>query len=276
MKRLALSDLLGEQIEYMPPQLKVAARFVLSHPEDVALTSMREQARVAGVSHSTMMRLANWLGFEGYDDLRAVYAKALRDAKPPSAEPRFFTEPAVKVDGFADMLDAEAVELSVNGSSRRHATAANILGSARRLLSVGSRAELSVASHFANVLISLGKNAILLDAEAALGTSPFRHAGPGDAMLAISIAPYAKSTIGVARYASRRGIDVVAITDSKESAVARLAQESVIVSAAPHSFFQSIAPAVAAVETIATLLKEQTDKAAPLERNLHLQTASCR
>ncbi|UTV41898.1 MurR/RpiR family transcriptional regulator (plasmid) [Ensifer adhaerens] len=254
MKLHALSDLLAEQIENMPPQLKAAARFVLSHPEDVALTSMREQARIAGVSHSTMVRLANWVGFDGYDDLRAVYAKMLRDTNPPSTKRRFSTKPVVKIGSFADMLGAEAVELSVNGGLRQHATAASIISGARRLLSVGSRAELLVANHFTNVLTSLGKSAILLDAEDARSASPFQYAGSGDVMLAISIAPYARSTIGVARYASRRGIDVVAITDSKESVVARLAQESVIVPAAPHSFFPSIASAVAAVEIIAASL----------------------
>ncbi|WP_244421571.1 MurR/RpiR family transcriptional regulator [Allomesorhizobium alhagi] len=66
MEKGPLADLLLERFENMPPQLRVAARFVLDHPKDVALMSMREQARQAGVSQNTMMRLARWLGLEGY------------------------------------------------------------------------------------------------------------------------------------------------------------------------------------------------------------------
>ena len=34
----------------LPPQLKEAARWVIDHPADVALLSMREQARRAGIA----------------------------------------------------------------------------------------------------------------------------------------------------------------------------------------------------------------------------------
>ena len=40
----------------MPAQLRTAARYILDHPGDVALLSMREQARQAGVQPATMTR----------------------------------------------------------------------------------------------------------------------------------------------------------------------------------------------------------------------------
>lgn len=46
MKKGPLSDLLVERFETMPPQLQRAARFVLDHPQDVALMSMRELAHL--------------------------------------------------------------------------------------------------------------------------------------------------------------------------------------------------------------------------------------
>ena len=78
MKKGPMTDMLVEELEAMPPQLKAAARFVLEQPTDVALMSMREQARRAGVSHTTMVRLAAWLGLDSYEELRAAYAEALR------------------------------------------------------------------------------------------------------------------------------------------------------------------------------------------------------
>lgn len=43
-------------------QLRIAARYVLDRPRDVALLSMREQARQAEVQPATMTRLAKHLG----------------------------------------------------------------------------------------------------------------------------------------------------------------------------------------------------------------------
>ncbi|BBI48737.1 hypothetical protein HORIV_11580 [Vreelandella olivaria] len=76
------SDTLREQIiaqyDAMSAQLQQAARYVLEHPEEVALVSMREVARYADVQPATMTRLAKYLGLPGYDELRAQHAAALR------------------------------------------------------------------------------------------------------------------------------------------------------------------------------------------------------
>ena len=62
----------------MSPQLQQAARYILEHPQEVALVSMRELSRNAGVQPSTMTRLAKFLDLPGYDDIRSHHAEALR------------------------------------------------------------------------------------------------------------------------------------------------------------------------------------------------------
>jgi DNA-binding MurR/RpiR family transcriptional regulator len=74
-----LTQPIVEAFETLSPQLQTAARYMLERPDDVALLSMREQARQAGVPAATMIRLAKRLGLEGYDDVRALYAGAMRD-----------------------------------------------------------------------------------------------------------------------------------------------------------------------------------------------------
>ena len=77
-----LDGLAGEIVrgfDAMPAQIRAAARYVLENPRDVALLSMREQARRAGVQPATMMRLARQLGFDGYEALRELHADTLRE-----------------------------------------------------------------------------------------------------------------------------------------------------------------------------------------------------
>src|SRR5258708_12083045 len=81
-----------EAFDALSPQLQTAARYMLACPDDVALLSMREQARRAGVPPATMTRLAKRLGLEGYDAVRALYAGAVRAATlgfaaKPGAQP---------------------------------------------------------------------------------------------------------------------------------------------------------------------------------------------
>jgi len=74
-----LTEQIVEAFDTMSVQLQAGARYVLDRPRDVALLSMREQARQAGVQPATMTRLAKHLGMDGYDDVRELYAAAVRD-----------------------------------------------------------------------------------------------------------------------------------------------------------------------------------------------------
>src|SRR5258708_29925244 len=74
-----LSRQITKASDAMSAQLQAAGRYVLDRPRDVALLSMREQARQAGVQPATMTRLAKHLGLDGYDDIREMYAAAVRD-----------------------------------------------------------------------------------------------------------------------------------------------------------------------------------------------------
>lgn len=86
-----LRDRLIGAFDTMPRQLQRAARYVLDHPDEVALVSMREVARNAGVQPSTMTRLAKFLKLDGYDDIRSDHARAIRlraRGSPPSRNAR--------------------------------------------------------------------------------------------------------------------------------------------------------------------------------------------
>src|SRR5438552_14344607 len=73
-----LADQIIKTFDTMSGQLQAAARYVLERPRDVALLSMREQARQAGVQPATMTRFAQRLGLDGYEVVRALHAEAIR------------------------------------------------------------------------------------------------------------------------------------------------------------------------------------------------------
>src|ERR1700749_386525 len=78
MDRGPLTEQIIRSFDDMPAQLQAGARYVLDRPRDVALLSMREQARQSGVQPATMTRLAKRLGMDGFDEGRGLYGAALR------------------------------------------------------------------------------------------------------------------------------------------------------------------------------------------------------
>ncbi|WP_244602867.1 MurR/RpiR family transcriptional regulator [Mesorhizobium delmotii] len=267
MEQGPLAELLVERFENMPPQLRVAARFVLDHPKDVALMSMREQAHQAGVSHSTMMRLARWLGLEGYEDMRSLYARALREtgAGEPArqgmgqddGDPGYSTAGVV-----ADTLAAQISSLGEYGNASQFVAAAELLARSRNLFGLGSRSGYPVANHFVHIMSFLAggdRKVTLVGEMGGHGLDALQGAGRDDVLLAVGMSPYERTTIDVARQSARQGVGVVAITDSSVSPLARIARETIIVTANSQSFFRSMAPAFAAVEILAALTAAQSE-----------------
>ena len=56
----------------------IAAAFLLDNPDEVAVLSMRKVAERASVQPAGMVRLAQYLGFPGWNELREIFVGRLR------------------------------------------------------------------------------------------------------------------------------------------------------------------------------------------------------
>jgi DNA-binding MurR/RpiR family transcriptional regulator len=251
-----------EVFDRMPKQLQAAARWALDHPQDVALLTVREQAKRAGVVPATMTRLAQRLGFDGYDAVRDIYAENLRRRASSVFSPkaaalvarRKLTGEASLAHDLIDSLVHQMARLWSTESLGQLATAFGVIAKARRVFVLGQRSCYPVAFHFAYVFGLAGGRTRLLDAPGGTGSDALRDAQKGDVLLAISVKPYTRTTVEVTRHAARRGMSVVAITDSAVSPLANAARATILVPTESPSFLHTMTPAFAVAETLAALL----------------------
>jgi DNA-binding MurR/RpiR family transcriptional regulator len=261
MRNAAFSASLKSGFEALPPQLKEAARWVIDHPADVALLSTREQARRAGVTAATMTRLAQRLGLAGYDEVRKLHAQALR-RRPESFRGRAEEllqrrdtegDAALVQDVFAS-LTMHLQALASPDAIARFSAAAELMADAERVFCLGLRSSFSVAFIFHYVQSLFGAASVLVDGAGGTGVDVLRTTSRGDVMLAVTVSPYNRQTVDVARYARERRMRIVAVTDSEMSPLAALADVTLIVRTETPSFFHTMAPAFAAVECLAALV----------------------
>jgi len=256
-----LNATIVEAFETMPPQLQAAARYILDKPDDVALLSMREQARRAGVPAATMTRLAKRLGLEGYDEVRALYAGAVRagtlgfagKAGVQVQQQNLRGERALAAD-MALSLSRQIARLAEPEALEHLADAAGRLHRARRVYCLGLRACHAAAWHFHYMLSLLGDKTVMLDDAGGTGLDAIRDAGRDDVVLAASVEPYARATVEAARYAATEGVPLVALTDSEVSPLARLASTVILVPTESPSFFHTVTPLLAVAEILAALV----------------------
>ena len=257
----ALVGLLKSGFEGLSPQLQEAARWVIDHPADVALLTTREQARRAGVAPATMTRLAQRIGLKGYDEIRKLYAEAVRRrpesfrARAEELLQRRDTEgDAALVHDVLSSLAHHLQALTSAESIERFTAAAKLIAGAERVFCLGLRSSFAVAYIFHYVRSLFGASSVLVDGAGGTGVDLLRTIGSADVMLAISVKPYTRHTVHAARYSRARGVRIVAVTDSEMSPLAALAQETLIVRTETPSFFHTMAPAFAAVECLAALV----------------------
>jgi DNA-binding MurR/RpiR family transcriptional regulator len=256
-----LSERVVAQFDGLSAQLQVAARYVLDHPRDVALLSMREQARKAGVRPATMTRFAKSLGLSGYDAIRSTYADALRGGALDFANKAGAQLESQKLRGdkalAAEMiaiLSAQLARLAEPDALDRLVTAADHLVEARRIYCLGLRSSHSVAWHAHYILSFFGDRSVFLDAIAGVGADQLRDATREDVLLVVSIAPYTKATVEIAQYAASLGVTVIAITDSPVAPLAQLAKSAILVPTESPSFFHTMSPAFVMAEILTALV----------------------
>lgn len=261
MSEPAFRSRLLEAYQAMPRQLRAAAQWVLDNPRDVALLTMREQARRASVTPASMTRLAQRMGLDGYEDLRALHAESVRRGETEFSDKagalverrRQGGDGALAFD-LMETLERHLAALCRPAALEDVTKAAAVLAAAGRIHVLGYRSSYTVACHFAYVYGLAGGAVRLLDGPGGTGPDALREARQGDALLAVSVKPYTRAAVDLADYALARGLDIVAITDSVVSPLVPRARAAIIVPTESPSFFHTMAPAFAVAEALAAIL----------------------
>ena len=208
-----------------------------------------------------MTRLAKHLGMDGYDDVRELYASAVREGDLGFAGKAGVQVVSQKLRGdkalAAEMLKSIGAQIDRLAAPDRLdslVAAAKALASARRIFCLGLRSSHSVAWHLHYVLSLVGERSIHIDGIAATGADALARATGRDVLLVASVLPYTRMTVELAEYAVARGLRVVAITDSEVAPLAQIAQHSVIVPTDSPSFFHAMSPAFVIAEILGAII----------------------
>lgn len=268
MDKRTLDQRIAQQFPALTPKLQLAARYVLDHPRDVAMQSMRALGQQAGVQAGVMLRLARELGFDNYEDFRTVYKSWLgQGANTLSARASALQQRDVQnADArlMADMLQSETQNLTqtlASESAERFAAAQKLLAQARHIYVVGLRSLFPAAYYFSYACGMFRQDTTLLTSTGGVFTDALRKVGADDAMVVFSAAPYARDTVAAVEFAHERGARIVAVTDSTVSPIAGPAHALLLFANASPSLFPSVVPALSVAQTLAAMMVQSGGQA---------------
>lgn len=261
---MGVKDQILDRFSSLSPKLQAAARFVVDHPNEVVIASMRTLAERAGEQPATLVRLAQHLGYAGWPELKSALARDLglhqegygQRAKNLAARRRSADLPGELF--VAQHQNLKATELQCSDSLHR---AAGLLQRADTVHIAGFRASFPIAYALFYGYRLFRNSVQLIDGHGGGLEMQLRLFEPKDVLVVTSFAPYSRESLLVAEAAKSAGLRIVALTDSQASPLAFAADVSVLFSVASPSFFPSVVAGVALTEALLELLVADAGKA---------------
>ena len=246
---------LAEAIDDLPRRLRQCAEFIAANTDRIAVSTVAELAAGADVPPSALMRFCQILGFTGFSEMQRLFREAYSPGWPDySTRLKNLKEegagsPAALLAEFieAGRLSLEALAKSADEVALTQAVA--LLTAAQTVHVVGLRRAFPVATYLVYVFEKMSVPAMLHD---SVGRLDHRFAlRPGDAVIAITFAPYSEETIALAQDAKARGLPVVALTDQMTSPIVRYSDSVITVPEVDFGAFRSLSATIAMAISLA-------------------------
>ncbi len=241
----------------LSPRLRRAAEYVLDNPNDVGVNSMRQLAERAEITPNTLVRLARALGFENYNEFREPFVETLRTGTTTYPDRARWLQSLAQGGSHGDLYSQMAAATLENAEQLFAGTDADQVKEVADMI-VASRTTyvlgVGAAHSLSHMFWYLGRmaldNLVHIPRQGNLPIDDIARIGPEDILLAMTFTPYRADVVAAAKLAKRRGAKIVAITDSRASPLAMMADRAFVAPTRSPHFFPSQLAAFTILETL--------------------------
>ncbi|WP_176086709.1 MurR/RpiR family transcriptional regulator [Martelella sp. HB161492] len=256
-------DRLSEKLPGFPKRLRQCGDYIAANPERVAVSTVAELSEAAGVQPSAFMRFCQELGFSGFSEMQRLFRtdfsrrwpdystriQALRDhgnGSPAALLAEFVDVGRMSLENLLTSVDPDALQQAVT-----------TLANAQTIHLAGFRRAFPIATYLAYAFEKMGIACLL---HSGLADIELSHTiRPGDALIAISFAPYSEHTIALAEAASRQGATLVSMTDYVTSPLVKPAAIPLYVAELDVGAFRALSASLSLALTLAVAVGSQRD-----------------
>lgn len=258
-----LAEISGRYSE-LSNRLQQIARYVVDHPNDMAMDTIQVIADRSKVPPSAFIRFAKFFAYSGFSEMQRVfrvnlrgtsasYSERARQSQQEQGNPaRPSPEHLLREFSNSSRMALEHLESDTVPSNLRGAI--KLLAKARIVHVAGQRRSFPVASYLAYALNHSERPAHLLDGAGGMLKEQLNLLTKQDALVAISFSPYAAETAAAVSAANSTGAKVIAITDSSLSPIAQHADICFEVQDAKVRGFRSLGASMCLAQVMAVSL----------------------
>lgn len=231
---------ISNEYDTLSKQLKVIAKYLEQHRDHVGLEGVQQLATHCQVQPSAVVRFAKHFGFSGFSEMQAVFREGLTRQLAPSHSYRTRIRDIIE-SGAGSLSSVEIAreflagsqaamhELEANLDEDAFKKAVDMLRETNCIWIAASRRSFPVAVYLDYAFQHTDKRVCLMSGLGSMHLGQMRSVRKGDVMVAISFAPYAEETLAAVDLAVARGADLITITDSRMSPLAKGAKANLLV-----------------------------------------------
>jgi DNA-binding MurR/RpiR family transcriptional regulator len=259
----------------LSPRLKQVAKYVLDHPNDVALQTLAVIANRCKVQPSTIVRFAKSFGYAGASDIQKLFRDEILSLTPSSSYSERIRQYSERSGNQARQSPHELMrEFSENNIlALKHLQevvrpadlerALDMIGRAATVYIIGLRRSFPVAAYLAYALRHVDKRAHLIDGVAGMLGEQASIIEARDLLIAVSFHPYARETAEIVTASRARGAQVLAISDSRLSPIARESDLYFEIKDAEVRQFRSLTASLCLAQTLVISYAYRAQQRAP-------------
>ena len=253
----------------LPAQLQLCARYIIDHPHEVGIQSMRMLANNAEVQPNSFVRLARQLGFSGYEEMRERFRDFVRAGIGSSPDRVEWLQDLHKKGGstaiFGTMAEAclqNTEKMFEQQSMEDLDQAVDWMVESKRVFILGLGLAYPLAYNLWYVARMGFDHFVLTPRHGSLPSDDLIRMTEEDCLLALTFQPYRRDTLDAVKMARQAGAKVIGITDSNASTLCREADLALVSPTHTPQFFHSNTAVTALLESLCALLVARGGKPA--------------
>jgi len=264
-KKRDLLSIIESEIPNMSKGQKNIASYILQNYDKATFMTASSLGKKVGVSESTVVRFATYLGFDGYPKLQ----KALQDivkTKLTTLQRVDMTNELFKDNDILESvmnLDIAKIRMTLESINRDDFNkAVNIISNANNIYILGTRSSFALSQFMTFYLNYMFKNVRNVNSNSSSGIfDQIFKISKNDVFIAIGFPRYSMTTIKAIRFAKDKNATTIAITDRKDSPLAESADVTLVARSDMISFIDTLVAPLSLINSliISLALKNKDD-----------------
>lgn len=255
---------------------KKVANYITENYDKAAFMTASRLGKTVNVSESTVVRFASELGYSGYPEMRKALQDMIRNCLTSVQRIEVSREFMENEDILSAVLnsDIEQIRATMEETNREDfASAVDAITKAKHIYIFGLRSSAALANFMGFYFNLLFENVCVVNgASSSEVFEQILRVTKDDVFIALSFPRYSHRTIKAMCFARDMGADIIGITDTEASPIAKLATIPLYAKSDMISFLDSLVAPLSLVNAlvVAASTKAKDDLHANFERLEHI------